>query len=76
MSHFEVQENCLFGGWTNTWTTYDDEGNEVPSTFDKRSDAEDELEDMLNDCRQAVEMGNMEDIPSRNDFRIVEVNDE
>lgn len=68
-TRFEVQEFCLFGGWTNTWS--DSEGN--PSYFDTEVEAWDELEAFLKDMQEAVLMGDMEDAPSRDDYRIVEV---
>ena len=69
---YEVQEHTLCG-WENTWTTYDDDGNEVPSTFSTKEYAEAELEDFFYQCREAVEDDNMEDVPDREDFRIVKV---
>jgi hypothetical protein len=69
---YEVQEHTLCG-WENTWTTYDDDGNEVPSTFKTFEDAEDELYDFFYQCHEAVEDGSMEDVPDREDFRIVKV---
>ena len=73
---FEVQENCLFGGWTNTWTTYNEDGSEVPTIYDSFEDAVNELDEFFKDCEQAMAMGNTEDVPDREDFRIVEVKDE
>jgi hypothetical protein len=70
---YEVQEYTLCDGWTNTWTTYDDDGNEVPSTFLTKQDAEDELYDFFYQCHEAVEDGNMEDEPARENYRIVKV---
>jgi hypothetical protein len=69
---YEVQEHTLCG-WENTWTTYDDEGNEVPSTFRTKEDAQAELDDFFYQCEQAVKDGNMEDVPDREDFQIVKV---
>jgi len=70
---YEVQEWTLCDGWTNTWSTYDDEGNEVPSTFTSLEDAQAELDDFFYQCEQAVKDGNMEDVPDREDFQIVKV---
>ena len=76
-TRFEVQEFCLFGGWTNTWTSYDlNTDIEKPSTFATREEAEAELEYFFKDCEEAVKDGNMEDIPDREDFRIEEISDE
>lgn len=65
---YEVQEFCLFGGWTNTWSV-DDE----PSLFETEEEAEIALDDFFEDCRYALLEGYMPDIPDREDFRIVEV---
>ena len=70
---YEVQEWTLCDGWTNTWLTYDDKGNEVPSTFKTKEDAQAELDDFFYQCEQAVKDGNMEDVPDREDFQIVKV---
>jgi hypothetical protein len=69
---YEVQEHTLCG-WENTWTTYDDDDNEVPSTFSSYDEAEDELRLFFTDCHDAVIEGHMEDVPDREDFRIVKV---
>jgi hypothetical protein len=66
---YEVQEFCLCGGWTNTWSSEDG----TPSTFASKKDAEAELDWFLTECQEAVEDGNMEDAPDREEFRIVEV---
>jgi len=68
MMSYEVQEFCLFGGWTNTWSV-DDE----PSLFETEEEAEIALDDFFEDCRYALLEGYMPDIPDREDFRIVEV---
>ena len=70
---YEVQEWTLCDGWTNTWSTYDDKGNEVSSTFKTKEDAQAELDDFFYQCEQAVKDGNMEDVPDREDFQIVKV---
>lgn len=65
---YEVQEFCLCGGWTNTWS--DEDG---ASTFQTKEQAEAELDWFLHNMLEEVEAGNMEDAPDREDFRIVEV---
>jgi hypothetical protein len=69
---FEVQEWCICGGWTNTWTTYEND-KEVPSRFDNEADAWYELESFFHDMQEEFEEGNLPDVPDREDFRIVEV---
>jgi hypothetical protein len=65
---YEVQEYCLAGGWTNTWS--DDNG---ATTFDTQEQAQAELDWFLHDMAIEVEEGNMADVPDRDNFRIVEV---
>ena len=73
---YEVQENCLFGGWTNTWSYEDDNGVTIPTIFDTREDAEAELDWFFQEMQEAFESGNMPDVPDRNDFRIVKIDDD
>lgn len=72
MSKFEVQEYTVIDGWTNTWS--DGEGN--PSYFDNELDALEELDRFFKDMQRAFECGDMADVPSPDDYRIVEVRDE
>jgi hypothetical protein len=74
MTKFEVQEYCLCGGWTNTWTHTQD-GSDEPVYFNSAEDAQTELDWFLHDMAIEVEEGNMADVPDRDYFRIVEVSD-
>ena len=65
---YEVQEFTLCG-WTNNWS--DEDGN--PTVFSSVDHAQAELEWFLEEMREEVEAGNLEDCPDREDFRIVEV---
>jgi hypothetical protein len=67
-SKWEVQEFCLFGGWTNNWRD-DDE----PTRFDSESDALACLDEFLNQMQDEANDGNLMDAPDRNSFRIREV---
>jgi hypothetical protein len=73
MSRYEVQEFCLCGGWTNTWSYEEEGGKTVPSFFDTKEEAEAELDWFLKEMLEAVEEGNMEDFPEKEDFRIVKI---
>lgn len=73
MSRYEVQEFCLCGGWTNTWSYEDDNGNTISTTFNSKEDAEAELDYFFEQMQDAVDEGNMEDVPDRHDFRIARV---
>lgn len=67
---YEVREWCMCGGWTNHWTTTDDEGKIIPMVFDTEEEAWAELEEYMQDMADAVEDGDMEDAPAWDDFRI------
>lgn len=70
---FEVQEFTLFDGWINNWSYYDDKGELKPSVFNSYDEAEFELDCLLQDLQEAYSRGDMGDVPSRDEFRIVEV---
>jgi len=67
---YEVQEFCLCGGWTNTWSVEDE-----PTIFDTKEEAEIALMDFFEDCDYAFKEEFMPDVPDREDFRIVEIQD-
>ena len=68
---YEVQEWCICGGWTNTWS--DDDG---ATRFNDEQAAQAELEYFFQEMQEEYEAGNMADVPDRETFRIVEVKDE
>ena len=70
---YEVQHYTLCDGWINTWSDYDEEGNETPSTYDSFEDALNELDSFLDDEQEAFEEGNIESPYDRDEFRIAEV---
>lgn len=70
---YEVQHYTLCDGWVNTWSDYDEDGNETPSTYDSFEDALNELDSFLDDEQEAFEEGNIESPYDRDEFRIVEV---
>lgn len=72
-TQYEVQELCLFGGWTNNWSYEDEKGNEIKTTFSTREDAQAELDYFFEQYQFEFESGNIQDPPTREDFRIVEV---
>jgi len=73
---YEVQHYTLCDGWINTWSDYDEDGNETPSTYDSFEDALNELDSFLDDEQEAFEEGNIESPYDRDEFRIVEVEHE
>ena len=40
---YQVEEFCLCGGWTNTWSWEDDKGNTIATTFETKEEAQSEL---------------------------------
>ena len=70
---YEVQEFCLCDGWVNNWSYEDEKGHEIKTTFSTREDAQAELEYFFEQYQFEFESGNIEDPPTREDFRIVEV---
>jgi hypothetical protein len=70
MTKYEVQEYTLFDGWVNNWQNSQDGGL---TYFNSIKDAQKALDWFIEDCEQEVREGNMQDAPSREDFRIVEV---
>ena len=73
---YEVQQYTLCDGWINTWSDYDEDGNETPSTYDSFEDALNELDSFLDDEQEAFEEGNIESPYDRDEFRIAEVEHE
>lgn len=71
MSLYEVQEWCICGGWTNTWSDVDG-----ATRFNDEQSAQAELEYFFQEMQEEFDEGNLPDVPDREDFRIVEVNDE
>jgi len=70
---YEVQHYTLCDGWVNTWSDYDEDGNETPSTYDSFEDALNELDSFLDDEQEAFEEGNIESPYDRDEFRIAEI---
>jgi hypothetical protein len=52
--------------WLNVW-----ELDEEPETFASYEEADAALAEHLRDCRYAVNLGHLEDMPTRDEFRIV-----
>ena len=66
---YVVEENCLCGGWTNTWS----DGDDNPSVYDTEEEAEIALKYFFDDCEMAFDDGHMPDVPDPNTFRITEI---
>jgi hypothetical protein len=72
MPKFEVQHYTLCDGWINTWS--DGETGE-PTVYDSFEDALNELDSFLADEEEEYTNGNIESPYSRDEFKIVEVQD-
>lgn len=62
---WEVQ-TLIGNGWENVW-----ELDEQPETFDSYDEADVALAEHLRDCQWAVDAGHLDDMPDRDEFRIV-----
>lgn len=70
---FEIQELTVFDGWINNWISIDESGEAQFVTFDTRNLAQIELDMYFHDLKQAMAEGFMDDLPKRENYRIVEV---
>lgn len=68
MLKFEILQNTICDGWTNTWTS-----DGEPEYFDSYEDAKHELDTFLADTDEAYFNGYIEDRYVRSEFKIVEV---
>jgi hypothetical protein len=73
MSHFEVHMYTLCDGFINCWSDIDDNDVESPSTYPTRLAATIELRSFLNEIRQAVLDGDIEEAYPLSDFKVVEI---
>ena len=73
MSKYEIQHFTLCDGWVNTWTIEQDNGDSEPEYFDTFADAVDALDEFLDQEHEAYQQGWIESKYSRDEFRIVEV---
>lgn len=72
---YEVQHFTLCDGWINTWTTYDEQNNEIPSVFDTYEDAQEALDDFLKEEKKAFKRKEIDSMYEEDEFRIEEVKD-
>jgi hypothetical protein len=66
---WEVQHYTLADGWVNTWT---DTATNLPIRYDSRKEAEEALNEHLEELHEAVLAGDMEAYSS-SEFRVHEV---
>ena len=55
---YEIQHLTLCDDWVNTWTTYDQDENEIPTIFDSYQDAQNALSDFLKEELREYQDGN------------------
>jgi hypothetical protein len=70
---YEIQEWCLCGGWTNTWSWEDDDGKTIPTFYDTEEEAKTALDYFFAECKRSFKHGYMPDEPDKDEFRIVEI---
>lgn len=73
-TQYEVQHYTLCDGWINTWTTYDENDNEIPITYESYEDAKEALKDFLNEEKKAYKRKEIDNMYEEDEFRIEEVN--
>ena len=71
MPRFAVETYTLCDGWVNSWTCEQD-GNEIPWTFESREAAQEELNCLFEEQRQAIARGEITLSYSTSDFLITE----
>ena len=71
---FEILTYSWGDGWSNTWTTEDKSGNEIPEYFDTAEEAEQAIKEEIEDIENAIKTGDMapESRLTRDDFEIME----
>lgn len=70
---YEIQHLTLCDDWVNTWTTYDQDKNEIPTIFDSYQDAQNALSDFLKEELREYQDGNIASPYTSEEFRIVEL---
>jgi hypothetical protein len=70
---FEIQHFTLCNGWVNTWTIENEDGTTQLEYFDSIIDAQESLNEFLEDEHQAYVMGLTDSPFKEEEFRIVEI---
>lgn len=73
MSKFEVQHYTLCDGWVNTWLMTDSDGNESIEVFNTYQEANDALDEFLEDTMDSFKAGDLSEPYFRDQFRVVKV---
>lgn len=74
-ARYAVMQNVICGGWTNTWSTTDDDGKEIPLTFATEAEAEAEIDEFLKEIQDEVDSGERDEDQGydADEFCIVEI---
>jgi hypothetical protein len=70
---FEIQHFTLCNGWVNTWTIENEDGTTQLEYFDSIIDAQESLNEFLEDEYKAYVMGITDSPFTEKEFRIVEI---
>ncbi len=73
VTKYKVLRNYLYG-WDNAF--FSDDDGEIPTLFDSKKEAEDEINEHIEDIKYAIERGNMDEssLEVREDFKVVPFN--
>jgi hypothetical protein len=63
---WEVQTNTLVDGWVNVWHE-----DEKPLTFDSEAEAQEDLDEFLQEMADAFSRGDVDEAYNREDYRVV-----
>jgi hypothetical protein len=70
---YEIQHFTLCDGWVNTWTIENEDGTTQLEYFNSVIDAQESLNEFLEEEKEAFENGFIESPYTEDEFRIVEV---
>jgi len=70
---FEIQHFTLCDDWVNCWSTYDDDENEIPITFDTHEEAQQALAEFLAESEYEYVIDNLDTRYHASEYRIVQV---
>ena len=63
---YKIEHNYIYG-WDDAYL----DDNEKPILFDTKKEAQADIDDLIDDVKEAVKLGHMEDEYDKEDYRIV-----
>jgi len=71
-NRYEIHTWTLCQGWINCWTVTDENGHEVPDSYDTIKDAQAEIDELFDEIDQQIKSGEREPDEgyNREDYRI------